>query len=158
MATPDPQKTPEEQLIGVVNTKYRTNLSVDQVVFGRVWDLNNLVPADLPTFDIEPGFNSAVDLRSADGQPYEFATSLHYNRLALGVLFSERDRTFVGEINHTHELVPLLRQRLGFQISTADIAGHEIEGPVGYPKTVLLNAAPNSLLLNGSVEITLAGP
>ena len=113
---------------------------------------------DVAQADPATEHNTKVKISNSVGQPYEFTTLLLFNRLSLSLLFEGVDKKFLGDITHTHQLVPLLRERLQLPIEEEDIAGHEIEGSVGYPKTVLLNAAFNSLLLHGSVELTLAGP
>lgn len=146
-----------EQLLTAINEKYRTNLKVEDVDFQVVQDQPTM---SLDVVDVDAGteHNTKVKISNSVGQPYEFTTLLLFNRLSLSLLFEGFDKKFLGDITHTHQLVPLLRERLQLPIEEEDIAGHEIEGSVGYPKTVLLNAAFNSLLLHGSVELTLAGP
>ncbi len=155
MAQAHPTIPPQEQLLAALNKKYRTNLSLSDVFFKTVILRSGRIfkAGDDPSLH-----NSEVEITNSVDQPYEFTTTLRFSRLPLTALFASRDKKFIGDITHTHQLVPLLQQRLGLPISEADIAGHEIEGPVGYPKTVLLNAASNSLLLFDSVELTLVGP
>lgn len=158
MAKADPSIPVKKQILDMINAKYNVNLTVDDVEFGQV----TLVGSE-PAYDPSPSeqpfnHNSRVEIRNSDGQPYEFTTTLAFSRLSLAVLFENLDKKFIGEITHTHQLIPLLRERTGLPITEDDIDGHEIEGTVGYPKTVLLNAAFNSLLLFGSVTVTLAGP
>lgn len=156
MAQSHPTDTPESQILAMVNAKYRTNLKLSDVVFGQPILRSGNV--SWQAGDDPQTHNSSVEISNSAAQPYEFTTTLLFSRLSLFALFGPRDKKFIGDITHTHQLIPLLRERLGLPISEADIAGHDIEGPVGYPKTVLLNAASNSLLLFGSVDLTLVGP
>lgn len=153
MAIPN-NSDPKQQLLTALNALYRTNLSLSQVEFGTP-DL--VAPDVLDIFD--PTLrNSKVEINSATGEPYEFTTVLHFNRLALATLFERRDTAFAGAITHTHDLLAELTARVGFPVTEHDIAGHPINTDAGYPLNLLLTAQPYSLLLYGQVEITLTGP
>lgn len=154
MPAPDPLKTPRQQLLAALNLKCHTRLTEAQVTFGSVV----LLDADL--FDTSaPDFrNSTVGITNAAGEPYEFTTVLHFDRLSLDTLFDKRDKTFAGEITHSHQLLPMISERLGFPVTADDLIGHDIDEAVGYPKNVLVVAAENSLLLYGSVNLLLTGP
>jgi hypothetical protein len=83
---------------------------------------------------------------------------LHFNRLSLASLFESRSKSFSGAIDHTHDLLPAMSNRLGFPVSADDIVGHPIDTFMGYPLNVLLFATNRSLLLYGQIEVTLSGP
>lgn len=154
MPAPHPTQTPEEQLVAALCQKYRVRLTAAQVQFG----VPTLLFPDVEVISDPTIRNSSVEVTHAPGEPYEFATMLHFNRLSLASLFLNRNKTFSGDIDHTHELLPELSNRLGFVVRTNDLIGHPIDVEMGYPLNVLLRAAPGSLLLYDQIEVTLSGP
>lgn len=156
MPIPHPTKTPQEQLVERLNQRYRTILTAADVTFGIPIQVIEAMPGN-GSPDI-PAWNATVEMSNAEGVPYEFNTTLHFTRLPLAALFEMRSKTFAGEIVHTHDLLPQLSSRLGFQVRAEDIVGHPIVIQSGYPLTLWLIAANTSLLLFGQIEITLTGP
>lgn len=154
MSTPVPNKTPQEQLVAAINRLHNVELTTANVRFG-VPELVDTVVNDLsdPTRR-----NSRVQILNAVTEPYEFSSTLHFNRLSLETVFGARKTSFSGEITHTHDLLPQLSERLGFSVSAEDIVGHPVDASNGYPMTLLLIAATSSLLLYGQVNVTLTGP
>lgn len=151
MPVPEINKTPQVQLVEAINRLYKTQLTPEDVQFYAPELINNVVNDVL----VPSLRNSRVGISNVSGGPYEFATTLHFNRLSLDVLFRGRSTTFAGSVTHSHDLLPLLRERLGINVTADDVTGHQIENTVGYPFSMLLMAAPSSLLLYGEVNITL---
>lgn len=142
----DPVKSPALQLVEAINSKYRKQLEVSHVEFGT--------PQENP--DSESPHNTIIEINGAEGQPYEFTTVLQFTRLSLEDVFFGHSRAFGGVITHTHDLVPELASRLNLPITVDDIVGHSIES-THFPQSMLLTAAPRSLLLHGEVTIQLTG-
>lgn len=154
MSNPHSQLTPQQQLVQALNVKYHTHLSVEQVQFGApvlVDTVDN--SSDNPSVK-----NSRMKITNAQGEPYEFVTLLHFNRLALSALLSVLTAPFVGAVTHTFDLLPALSDRFGFPVTEGDIVGVAIDVSSGYPLTVQLVAADESLLLRGHGDVVLAGP
>ncbi|QVD49346.1 hypothetical protein LUCX_276 [Xanthomonas phage vB_XciM_LucasX] len=158
MPVPDPVLTPQQQLLDALNAQYKTHLDLSRVSFGvpvlvdpTVVDITDPAPPALPSR------NSKVEITNAPGEPYEFATTLWFNRLSLTGLFESGSTTIAGDITHTYDLLPVLTTKFGFTVREEDIVGHQIEGGT-YPLTVMLVADPASLLLFGQINLTLSGP
>lgn len=154
MPVPHPTLSSREQLVDSINRLHEVRLLPEQVTFG----IPELIDGSVNDIEEPTARNSRVQIRDANGEPYEFTSALHFNRLPLQALFQRRDKNFAGEIIHTHDLLPELIVRLGFQVTEEDIIGHEIELGSGYPASVLLVAAETSLLLYGEVNVFLTGP
>ncbi len=154
MPVPHPTLSAREQLVDSINRLYQVRLLPEQVQFG----VPELIDGSVTDIEEPTARNSRVQIRDANGEPYEFTSALHFNRLSLETLFLRRDKNFAGEIIHTFDLLPQIIERLGFQVTEEDIVGHEIELGGGYPASVLLVAAETSLLLYGEVNVFLTGP
>lgn len=154
MPIPHPTDSPALQLVNAINRLYQRNLDVSQVRFG----IPELISEEINDISDPTLRNSQVEFTDLNGQPYEFSTMLHFNRLSLGALFQRRDRNFAGEINNTHDLLAAVSQRVGFTVTTSDIVEHEIDWNLPYPFTLLLVAHPRSLIIIGDINLTLTGP
>lgn len=154
MPVPHPTISPAQQLVDAINRLYQRRLTVEQVRFGNP----ELITDQVQDISEPESRNSRVEFTDLSGQPYEFSTMLHFNRLSLGALFLRRDKNFDGEINNTHDLLAAVSQRVGFTVSEEDIVEHEIDWNLPYPFTLLLVANPRSLLLIGDINLTLTGP
>jgi hypothetical protein len=155
MPIPHPTQTPQEQLVERINLRYHTVLTPADVEFGIPVQVIEALPNNgSPGI---PPWNATVQMRPAEGVPYEFNTTLHFTRLPLTALFAARSKVFQIAIPHTHSLLPQISSRLGFTVRPEDIVGHSVELS-GLPKTMWLMAAETSLLLFGQVEITLTAP
>ncbi len=154
MPTPHPTLSAKEQLVDSINRLYQVQLLPEQVFFG----VPELIDGSVNDISDPTARNSRVQIRDENGEPYEFTSALHFNRLSLEALFHRRDKVFVGEITHTHQMLAEVSARLGFQVTADDLMDHQIELGTGYPASVLLVAKDTSLLLYGSVNVFLPGP
>lgn len=145
MAT-HPTVPPRIQLLEAINVKYRKELELHHVEFGMP-QVNPVVGSP---------FNTLVEITNVEGQPYEFTTTLQFNRLSFEAAFVGYPRTIGGTFGHSHELAEPLANLLKLPITAEDLAGFELGG--AYPRSVLLSASPQSLLLFGQVRLELTGP